>query len=105
DNTWSIIKELKNNNKLFAGIKLSRNRGHQNALLCGLMTVKDRCDAAISLDADLQDDINVIDKFIEKFYEGNDVVYGVRSERKTDTFFKRNTAQGFYKVMNALGVD
>lgn len=105
DNTWSIIEELKNNNKLFAGIKLSRNRGHQNALLCGLMTVKDRCDAAISLDADLQDDINVIDKFIEKFYEGNDVVYGVRSERKTDTFFKRNTAQGFYKVMNALGVD
>ena len=105
DNTWSIIEELKNKNKLFAGIKLSRNRGHQNALLCGLMTVKDRCDAAISLDADLQDDINVIDKFIEKFYEGNDVVYGVRSERKTDTFFKRNTAQGFYKVMNALGVD
>ena len=105
DNTWRIIEELKNNNKLFAGIKLSRNRGHQNALLCGLMTVKDRCDAAISLDADLQDDINVIDKFIEKFYEGNDVVYGVRSERKTDTFFKRNTAQGFYKVMNALGVD
>ena len=90
---------------MFSGIKLSRNRGHQNALLAGLMTVKDYCDAAISLDADLQDDINVIDKFIDKFIEGVDVVYGVRSERKTDTIFKRTTAQGFYKVMKVLGVD
>ncbi|MBU3107426.1 glycosyltransferase family 2 protein [Clostridium gasigenes] len=105
DKTWSIIEELKNNNELFGGIKLSRNKGHQNALLAGLMTVKDECDAVISLDADLQDDINVIDKFIEKFYEGCEVVYGVRSDRKSDTFFKRSTAQGFYKVIKFLGVD
>ena len=99
DNTWSIIEELKES------VKLSRNRGHQNALLAGLMTVKDYCDAAISLDADLQDDINVIDKFIDRFIDGCDVVYGVRSDRKTDTVFKRTTAQGFYKVMKLLGVD
>ena len=105
DNTWSIIEELKESDELFAGVKLSRNRGHQNALLAGLMTVKDHCDAAISLDADLQDDINVIDKFIDRFIDGCDVVYGVRSDRKTDTVFKRTTAQGFYKVMKLLGVD
>lgn len=105
DKTWSIIEELNNTDKIFSGVKLSRNRGHQNALLAGLMTIKDHCDAAISLDADLQDDINVIDKFIEKFNDGCDVVYGVRSERKTDTIFKRTTAQGFYKVMKLLGVD
>ncbi|MDO4925286.1 MAG: glycosyltransferase family 2 protein [Turicibacter sp.] len=105
DNTWSIIEELNKEDNIFSGVKLSRNRGHQNALLSGLMTVKDYCDAAISLDADLQDDINVIDKFIERFNNGCDVVYGVRSERKTDTIFKRTTAQGFYKVMKALGVD
>lgn len=105
DNTWSIIEHLNSSNNIFSGIKLSRNRGHQNALLAGLMTVKNYCDAAISLDADLQDDINVIDKFIDKFIEGCDVVYGVRSDRKTDTIFKRTTAQGFYKVMKVLGVD
>ena len=105
DNTWRIIEELKESDELFAGVKLSRNRGHQNALLAGLMTVKDYCDAAISLDADLQDDINVIDKFIDRFIDGCDVVYGVRSDRKTDTVFKRTTAQGFYKVMKLLGVD
>ena len=105
DNTWSIIEELKESDELFAGVKLSRNRGHQNALLAGLMTVKDYCDAAISLDADLQDDINVIDKFIDRFIDGCDVVYGVRSDRKTDTVFNRTTAQGFYKVMKLLGVD
>ena len=105
DNTWSIIEELKESDELFAGVKLSRNRGHQNALLAGLMTVKDYCDAAISLDADLQDDINVIDKFIDRFIDGCDVVYGVRSDRKTDTVFKRTTAQGFYKVIKLLGVD
>lgn len=105
DNTWSIIEELNKEDSIFSGVKLSRNRGHQNALISGLMTVKDYCDAAISLDADLQDDINVIDKFIERFNDGCDVVYGVRSERKTDTIFKRTTAQGFYKVMKALGVD
>ncbi|WP_332841544.1 glycosyltransferase family 2 protein [Paraclostridium bifermentans] len=105
DKTWRIIENLNNRDKIFSGVKLSRNRGHQNALLAGLMTVKDYCDAAISLDADLQDDINVIDKFIKKFIEGYDIVYGVRSERKTDIMFKRTTAQGFYKVMKALGVD
>lgn len=105
DSTWSIIEGLNKEDNIFSGVKLSRNRGHQNALLSGLMTVKDYCDAAISLDADLQDDINVIDKFVEKFNDGCEVVYGVRSERKTDTFFKRTTAQGFYKVMKALGVD
>lgn len=105
DSTWRIIEELNNADEKFSGIKMSRNRGHQNALLAGLMTVKDQCDAAISLDADLQDDINVIDKFIEKFVDGCEIVYGVRSERKTDTIFKRTTAQGFYKVMNSLGVD
>ena len=105
DRTWSIIEELNQSDDIFAGVKLSRNKGHQNALLAGLMTVKDHCDAAISLDADLQDDSNVIDKFIDKFIDGCDVVYGVRSDRSTDTFFKRTTAQGFYKVMSMLGVD
>lgn len=105
DKTWNIIEKLYSSNELFLGIKLSKNRGHQNALLAGLMTIKDYCDAVISLDADLQDDINVIDKFIEKFYEGNDIVYGVRNSRETDTLFKRTTAQGFYKFMSLLGVD
>lgn len=105
DKTWLIIEELNKTDNIFQGIKLSRNKGHQNALLAGLMTVKDKCDAVISLDADLQDDINAIDEFIEKFNNGCDVVYGVRSSRKTDTAFKRGTAQGFYKFMNALGVD
>ncbi|WP_291651800.1 glycosyltransferase family 2 protein [Clostridium sp.] len=105
DNTWKIIEELNKSNSLFFGIKLSRNRGHQNALLAGLLNVKDMCDAAISLDADLQDDINAIDKFIEKFYDGSDIVYGVRSSRKRDKGFKRITAQGFYKFMKFLGAD
>ena len=105
DKTWEIIEELHNKNDIFCGVNLSRNKGHQNALLAGLMTVKEYADMAISLDADLQDDIDVIDKFVEEFYKGNDVVYGVRSSRETDTFFKRTTALGFYKFMNALGVD
>ena len=105
DDTYKIICELHAQDERFCGIKLSRNRGHQNALLAGLMTVKDRCDAAISLDADLQDDIDVIDKFIEKFSEGCDVVYGVRSSRTTDTAFKRTTALAFYKLMLFLGVE
>lgn len=105
DKTWEIITELHREDKLFRGICLSRNRGHQNALLAGLMTVKDECDAAISMDADLQDDINTIDAMIEKFNEGFDVVYGVRSSRKKDTFFKRTTARGFYKLMTAMGVE
>lgn len=106
DQTWSLIKAISTQNSLISGVKLSRNRGHQNALLGGLMTVKDLCDATISLDADLQDDIEVIDQFIEKFLdEGCDVVYGVRNDRTTDTGFKRHTAQIFYKMMNKLGAD
>lgn len=105
DNTWSIIQELHEQNNIFSGVNLSRNRGHQNALLAGLMTAKNHADMVISLDADLQDDIDVIDKFVEEYYGGSDIVYGVRSSRKTDTFFKRTTALGFYKFMNVLGVD
>ena len=105
DSTWDIIRQLYESNTIFGGINLSRNRGHQNALLAGLMTVKDEADMVISLDADLQDDIDVIDKFVEKYYEGNDIVYGVRSSRETDTFFKRTTALAFYKFMSCLGVD
>lgn len=105
DKTWEIISKLHEEDKIFQGIKLSRNKGHQNALLCGLMTVKDNCDMTISLDADLQDDINAIDEMVEKYYEGCDVVYGVRSARDTDTFFKKFTAEGFYKVMKMMGAD
>lgn len=105
DQTWEIICRLHASNPLVQGIKLSRNKGHQNALLAGLMTAKEHCDMAISLDADLQDDINVIDQFVEQYYAGCDVVYGVRSSRKKDSFFKRATAQGFYKIMKLLGVD
>lgn len=103
DDTWSLIEQYHSESPMFRGIKLSRNRGHQNALLAGLMTVRNDADAVISMDADLQDDINAIDRFIEKFYDGCDIVYGVRSARKTDTAFKRMTAQGFYKVMDKLG--
>lgn len=103
DRTWSIISELHNENPVFQGIKLTRNRGHQNALLCGLMTLKDKADAVISIDADLQDDINVFDEMVDKFENGCDVVYGVRSKRATDTFFKRFTAEAFYKILNRMG--
>ena len=105
DKTWEIIRELHESNPIYSGVKLSRNKGHQNALLAGLMTAKDKADMAISLDADLQDDVDVIDKMVEKYYEGNDVVYGVRSARDTDTFFKKFTAEGFYKIMQAMGVE
>jgi glycosyltransferase involved in cell wall biosynthesis len=105
DKTWEIITELTEKSPIFAGIKLSKNRGHQNALLCGLMEARKHCDAAISLDSDLQDDINAIDECIEKFCAGCDVVYCVRDNRKSDTFFKRNTALAFYKLMSGLGVD
>lgn len=105
DKTWSIIQKLHEEDQLFAGINLSKNRGHQNALLAGLLTTKDYADAVISLDADLQDDVGVIEKFIDEFQNGYDVVYGVRSSRKTDTFFKRFTAESFYKLMKALGVN
>lgn len=105
DNTWQIIAGLHESDSIFQGIKLSRNRGHQNALLAGLMTVKDLCDMTISLDADLQDDIDAIDEMVEKYYEGSDVVYGVRNARDTDTFFKKFTAEGYYKVMKKMGAD
>lgn len=105
DKTWEIISELHERNRIFQGVKLSCNKGHQNALLAGLMTVKDCCDMTISLDADLQDDINAIDQMIDKYYEGCDVVYGVRNARDTDTFFKKFTAEGFYKLMKAMGSD
>ena len=105
DKTWEIIRELHESNPIYSGVKLSRNKGHQNALLAGLMTAKEKADMAISLDADLQDDVDVIDKMVEKYYEGNDVVYGVRSARETDTFFKKFTAEGFYKIMQAMGVE
>ena len=105
DCTWSIISALAASNKYFAGVKLSRNKGHQNALLAGLTVAKDRCDAAISLDADLQDDIDAIDEMVDNYINGCDIVYGVRSSRKTDTAFKRTTAKGFYRFMRLLGVD
>ncbi len=104
DETFNMIKKLHEENKLFQGINLSKNMGHQNALLAGLMTAKDLCDMAISMDADLQDDINAIDAMVDKFNnEGCDVVYGVRSKRATDTFFKRFTAESYYKLIDAMG--
>ena len=106
DSTWQIIEELHRSEPgFFSGINLSRNSGHQNAVLAGLMTVKDICDMAITMDADLQDDINAIDDMVEKYNEGCQVVYGVRSARKTDTFFKRFTAEGFYRFMKSMGAD
>ena len=105
DRTWAIIRELHQADPLFSGLDLSRNRGHQNALLAGLMTVKDRCDMAISMDADLQDDIGAVDEMVDKYLDGCDIVYGVRSSRETDTFFKRFTAESFYRLMNLLGAN
>ena len=105
DRTWDIICRLHNEDKLFSGVDLSRNRGHQNALLAGLMTAVKYSDMVISMDADLQDDINAIDSMIDKYYEGCDVVYGVRSSRDTDTFFKKFTAESFYKLMKLMGAD
>ena len=106
DRTWEIIAELHQNEPtLFSGVNLSRNRGHQNALLAGLMTAMNDADLIISMDADLQDDIDAMDAMVEAYHNGYDVVYGVRSSRKTDTFFKRFSAESFYKLMHALGVD
>lgn len=105
DKTWQIIKELHKSNPRFVGITLSRNRGHQNALLAGLMTAKERADVVISMDADLQDDINVIDQMLAEHRKGAEIVYGVRSSRAKDSFFKRFTAEGFYKFMKLMGVD
>ncbi len=105
DKTWEIIKNINENEELFTGITLSRNRGHQNALLAGLMTAKKYADVVISMDADLQDDINAMDAMIDKYNDGCDIVYGVRSSRKKDSWFKKTTAQGFYKFMKLMGVD
>lgn len=103
DRTWEIIKEFYKNTSYACGLNLAGNVGHQNALIAGLNAVKERCDAAISIDADLQDDVNVIPEMVERYMEGNDIVYGVRRERKTDTFFKRTTALAFYRLMKTMG--
>ena len=105
DETWQIISDLHAQDPVFSGIRLSRNRGHQNALLCGLMTLRDRADCVISMDADLQDDINAIDAMLAAFRDGNDIVYGVRASRKQDSVFKRASAQGYYRLLRALGAD
>lgn len=105
DRTWELISALHAESPIFSGVDLTRNRGHQNALLAGLMTVKDRCDMAISMDADLQDDVDAVDRMVEEYYAGCDIVYGVRSSRRKDTFFKRFTAESFYRVMNLLGAE
>ena len=103
DRTWEIIKEFYKNTSYACGLNLAGNVGHQNALMAGLNAVKERCDAAISIDADLKDDVNVIPEMVERYMEGNDIVYGVRRERKTDTFFKRTTALAFYRLMKTMG--
>lgn len=105
DKTWELIEKYHTGLDMFVGINLSRNKGHQNALLAGLTVAKEHADMVITLDADLQDDIEVIPQFVQKYYDGNDIVYGVRNNRDTDTAFKRSTAQGFYKFMKFLGVD
>ena len=104
DRTWEIIRELHAENKFVRGINMSRNVGHQNAIMAGMMTAREWADAVITLDADLQDDINAIPEMVKKYNEGCDIVYGVRRKRTTDTFFKRTTAQMFYKFMNGMGV-
>ena len=105
DGTWDVISRLHREDPLLCGADLSRNRGHQNALLAGLMTAKDRSDMAISMDADLQDDVDAVDAMVDKYLAGADIVYGVRSSRKTDTFFKRTTAEAFYRMMDLLGAE
>ncbi len=104
DNTWELISNEFKINNFVCGLKLAGNVGHQNALFAGLMAAKDNCDITVSIDADLQDDTNSIIEMVDKYYKGFDIVYGVRSSRKKDTFFKRTTAQGFYKFMNKMGV-
>jgi glycosyltransferase involved in cell wall biosynthesis len=105
DNTWTLIEQLHNDDARVKGISLAHNRGHQNALLAGLMSVRGKCDAAVSIDADLQDDPGAIEKMVENFVGGDDIVYGVRSSRKTDTWFKRTTAHAFYKLQNSMGAE
>ncbi|MBQ1372544.1 MAG: glycosyltransferase family 2 protein, partial [Oscillospiraceae bacterium] len=103
DKTWEIIRKLAAEHEVYEGLSLSRNRGHQNALLAGLMEAKERCDITISIDCDGQDDINAMDQMVEEYWKGAEIVYGVRSKRDTDTFFKRFTAEGYYKLLNKLG--
>lgn len=105
DDTWPIIQRLHREDALFSGVNLSRNRGHQNALLAGLSVAADFADVIISMDADLQDDIDAVDRMLDAWERGNDIVYGVRSKREKDSFFKRFSAEGFYKLMKLLGVD
>lgn len=105
DNTWQVISSFAQTNSRFKGVNLSRNRGHQNALLAGLMYAKEQCDVTISIDCDGQDDINAMDKMLQEYHGGCDVVYGVRSKRETDTFFKRVTAEGFYRFMEIMGAE
>lgn len=105
DRTWEMIRGYHEEDPRISGVKLSRNRGHQNALLAGLMTAKDLADCTVSMDADLQDDINAIDGMLDQYLDGCDIVYGVRSARDTDTFFKRFTAEGFYKFMELMGAE
>ena len=105
DMTWPMIEALHAENSIYCGLKLSRNKGHQNALVAGLSVAVKHADMIISMDADLQDDIGAVDGFVEKYYEGCEIVYGVRSAREKDTFFKKFTAQSFYKLMQAMGVD
>lgn len=105
DGTWKLIEEIHRENPVFTGISLAHNRGHQTALLAGLLTVKNYADVVVSMDADLQDDIEVLDQMLKEYLNGNEIVYGVRSSRKKDTFFKRFTAEGFYHIMNLMGVE
>ena len=105
DDTWNIIKSFAQDNEMIEGVTLTRNRGHQNALLAGLMWAKDRCDVTISIDCDGQDDINAMDEMMKNYHDGCHIVYGVRSKRDTDTFFKRFTAESFYKFMRFMGVE
>jgi len=105
DKTWDIIRDLARSDEHYLGICQSRNRGHQNAVLAGLMEARDRCDITISIDCDGQDDINAMDEMVKAYHDGCDVVYGVRSSRETDTFFKRFTAQSFYKLLAAMGAE
>ena len=105
DNTWQVITDLHNKDNRIKGITLTHNKGHQYVLLAGLMTAKDKCDAAISIDADLQDDPNAIIEMVKQFHQGKEIVYGVRSSRATDTWFKRTTAHGFYSFQKAMGLN
>ncbi|MGI6020176.1 MAG: glycosyltransferase family 2 protein [Lachnospiraceae bacterium] len=105
DGTWDLIKELSEKDPRFIGIAQSRNRGHQNAVLAGLMTAMDMCDITVSIDADGQDDVSAMEKMVDEYYNGSEIVYGVRSERSSDSVFKRTTAQCFYKMMNSMGTE